>query len=168
MRLSRVANDGTVGSFAVISPCLSYAVLYQIMAFIPQNADFFMRRIMPASILVKPKHLFNVANVEVLPIPTTFAKATAVRMLPVINCFIMPPPSLEIEFGHWQHFHNGNISANAHPTGRFHSADRRQSGLHLRSYHTDFMPILYQNHPFSFHHSITRSADKVRSLTRLV
>ena len=143
MRLSRVANDGTVGSFAVISPCLSYAVLYQIMAFIPQNADFFMRRIMPASILVKPKHLFNVANVEVLPIPTTFAKATAVRMLPIANCSIMPPPQLKIGLGKWQHYHIGNIFPNAHPTERFHSADRQQSDFRSRSYHTDFIPILY-------------------------
>ena len=45
------------------------------------------------------RSVFNVANVEVLPIP----------MLPVSNCSIMPPPSLEIGIGYWQHLHTGNI-----------------------------------------------------------
>ena len=85
----------------------------------------------------------NVANVEVLPIPTTFAKATAVRMLPVANCSIMPPPQLKIGLGKWQHFHIGNIFPNTYPAERLHSADRHQSDFRSRSYHTDFMPILY-------------------------
>ena len=46
-----------------------------------------------------PRWLLNVANVELLPIP----------MLPVYNCPIMPPPSLEIGIGYWQYFHTGNI-----------------------------------------------------------
>ena len=48
---------------------------------------------------VSPRWQFNVANVELLPRP----------MLPVPNCPIIPPPSLEIGIGHWQHFHIGNI-----------------------------------------------------------
>ena len=46
-----------------------------------------------------PRWLFNVANVELLPIP----------MLPAYNCPITAPPSLKIGIGSWQHFHNGNI-----------------------------------------------------------
>ena len=93
-----------------------------------------MRSISPASILVKPKHLLDVANVEVLPI----------SMLPIaIVVAIMPPPSLEIGIDDWQHSPNGNISANAHPAGRFRSADKRQSDFHSNAYYTDFMPILY-------------------------
>ncbi|MBR3924537.1 MAG: hypothetical protein IKJ45_15565 [Kiritimatiellae bacterium] len=61
---------------------------------------------------------------------------------------------MEIEIGYWQHSPNGNISATTHPAGRFRSADRRQSGSHSRSYHTDFMPILYHFFVYSMYFAI--------------
>ena len=78
------------------------------------------------------RSLFNVANVEVLPI----------SMLMVAISFI-PPPSLKIGIDDWQHSHTGNISANAHPAGLSRSTDKRQFDFHSDAYYTDFMPILY-------------------------
>ena len=64
-------------------------------------------------------------------------------MLPVANCFIMPPPQLKIGLGKWQHYHIDNIFSNAHPTERSHSADRPLSDFRLRSFKTAFHGAYY-------------------------
>ena len=76
----------------------------------------------------------------------------------------MPPPPLEIEIEYWQHFHIGNISPSAtrshfqgtHPTGRFRSADRRQSGFLSQSYHINLyayiIPNILEITYYRFHH----------------